>query len=76
MALVSVELEAISAGELRRRLVASGYDVGQVDKLGQTLGVDLLPILAGWAPVLVDMMRPWQPRRRRWWQWWQWIRRT
>lgn len=82
------EPRKIAPAELRRRLDAEGYDTAAIDKLGLDLKVDLLAILAGWAPVLEAVMRPEVPILRgetipvalplprpkgRWRRFWDWL---
>lgn len=58
--------------ELKSKLDAGGYDVEELERLGGTLGIDLLNFLAVWSTVLIDLsvsVEP--PRRRRWWQFWR-----
>jgi len=45
----------LSPEELRRKLDNAGYDLPQIDVLGAALKIDLVAILAGWAPVLARL---------------------
>ncbi len=72
---------SISPEELRRRLDRAGYDVDTIDDLSQTIGVDLYPILAAWAPITAGLLFentsivPIIPRRLPWWKrLWRWFR--
>jgi hypothetical protein len=64
--------DRLTAIELGWRLKEAGYDVDKVEDLGRVLGIDLLEILAGWAPVLVNVLRP--PAKQPWWRrLWKWM---
>jgi hypothetical protein len=73
MALQVVDPDKITALELRWRLETRGYEVEKIDWLSRELKVDLLEILAGWAPVIVEVMR--KPAPPAWWKkllfWWR-----
>ena len=60
----------MTSAELRRRLDAAGYDLAAVDQLSGELKVDLVAILAGWTPTLVELMStpPTLVRRLPWWR--------
>ena len=49
-------MSPISEAELRRRLDAEGYDIPALERLGQSMGIDLLAILAGWAHILAEVV--------------------
>jgi hypothetical protein len=69
VALQVVDPDKITALELRWRLETRGYEVDKIDWLSRELKVDLLEILAGWAPVIAEVMR--RPTKLPWWKrWW------
>lgn len=64
----------MDSAELRRRLNAAGYDTEAIDRLSIELRVDLLTILAGWAPTLAEILAQPPFKRLPWWQrWWRTI---
>lgn len=67
MAVQPYDRNRLTAIELGWRLKEAGYDLDKLEELGRLMGVDLLEILAGWAPVLVDVLKP--ANRRSWWRW-------
>lgn len=71
----------ITPEELRQKLDKAGYDVSAIDGLGETIGVDLYPILAAWAPITAGLLIENAnviplpiPKRIPWWKRvWKWI---
>lgn len=57
---------AMTGLEMRRGLDAAGYDLDQIDQLGQTLGLDLPALLAAWTPAILQITTP--PQRPNWWR--------
>ena len=53
-----MQIDPISAEDLRQRLDSAGYDIPQLERLGRALNVDLLAILAGWAHITAEMLIP------------------
>jgi hypothetical protein len=70
MALQVFDPDRITAIELRWRLADEGYDVEKIEELSTYLKVDLLEILAGWAPALAKVMRT--PKVSWWRRFLQW----
>jgi hypothetical protein len=66
MAVQVYDPDRITPIELGWKLREAGYDPDKLIELGQIMGIDLLEILAGWAPVLVKVL---SPQRMTWWEW-------
>jgi hypothetical protein len=66
MAVQVYDPDHITPIELGWKLREAGYDPDKLAELGQIMGIDLLEILAGWAPVLVKVL---SPQRMTWWEW-------
>lgn len=72
MALITASPNRLTALELEWKLRDAGYDTDKLEELGKRLDVDLLEILAGWAPVLADIMAT--PKASWWRRLWAWTR--
>lgn len=69
MAVQLYNRDRLTAIELGWKLKEKGYDLEKLEELSKMMGVDLLEILAGWAPILVDVLKP--NRRSLWRRIWR-----
>jgi hypothetical protein len=72
VALQVIDPDRLTGLQLRWKLETMGYDVEKIDRLAAELRIDLLEILAGWAPILVEALRA--PKKRGFFRrllWWR-----